>query len=54
MFYSGTLLRTIGQETAFYIALSTCFKDVKGKLGYIGVFAETNEQTCSQIPKDDC
>ena len=49
----NVLLRDI-TETASYIALRTCFKDARGKPGYIGVFAETNKQTCSQISKDDC
>ena len=38
MFYSGTLLRTIAQNTAFQIALRTVPK--KGDPGYIGIFAE--------------
>ena len=50
MFYSGTLLRTIAQETASQIALRDCPKEVRGEPGYIGVFAETNKQ-CSQTSK---
>ena len=45
MFYLGTLLRTIAQETESQIALRICSKEVREESGYIEVFAE--KQTCS-------
>lgn len=39
MFYSETLLRNIAWEAASQMALRNCFKEVKGELGYTGIFA---------------
>ena len=45
MLYSGTLLRTTAQETAFQIALRNCSEEVREQPEYIEVFAEkTNKQ----------
>ena len=44
MFYLGTLLRTIAQETASQIALRICSKEVREEPGYIGAFAERQKQ----------
>ena len=38
MFYSGTLLRTVGQIAQ--IALRNCSKEVREEPGYTGVFVE--------------
>ena len=40
MFYLGTLLRTIAQETTSQRALENCSKEIREEPGYTGVFAE--------------
>ena len=44
MFYSGTLLRTIAQETASETALRNLSKDVRKEPGYVGVLLGKKKQ----------
>ena len=50
MFYLGSLLRTIAQETVYQIALRICSKGEKEEPGYIGFFAgkKTHTKTKNQ------
>lgn len=41
--YSGDLMRIIGWETAFQIALRKYSKDIREKPGYRGALAEKNK-----------
>ena len=51
MFYSGTLLRTIAQETASQIALRNCSKEEREEPGYTGVFTGKKAKTKTTTTK---
>ena len=38
MFYLGTLLRTVAQETTSQVGLRNCSEEVREKPGFVGVF----------------
>ena len=38
MFYLGTLVRTVAQETTSQVGLRNCSEEVREKPGFVGVF----------------